>query len=196
MKKIYFLSISVFFLSVGLFAQDQKWSVEANYPISVGDELGNDTPAILDLGLKYRFLNLNKVKIGASINTGYFRQNHNYSVNEESFDFTETHWLIQPKLFAEFTIPSIQKLHPSIGLGYTFTESKNKGIAFNEPAELKRSPGGVSFNLGLSYDVTKRFFLQVQCDYTRSTGTVEGEGYTENIKDNLGFVKVGVGFRF
>ncbi|MUH35043.1 hypothetical protein D9O36_04255 [Zobellia amurskyensis] len=188
MKKIYFLTVSIFFLSASLFAQDKKWSVEANYPISVGDDLGADAPAILDLGLKYRFFDFNIVKIGASISAGYFRQNHNYSINEELFDFTETHWLFQPKLFAEFTIPSIKKLHPSIGLGYTFTESKNKGIAFNEPAELKRSPGGVSLNLGLSYDVTKRFFLQVQCDYTRSTGTVKGEGYTENIKDNLGFV--------
>ena len=56
MKKIYFLSISVFFLSVGLFAQDYKWSVEANYPIPSGEVYGNDPSGIIDFGVKYRFL--------------------------------------------------------------------------------------------------------------------------------------------
>ena len=195
MKKIYFLTVSVFFLSVGLFAQDQKWSVEANYPLTVGDELGNDAPGILDVGVKYRFLDFNIVKIGAGINAGIFKEEtQNYS--EPVVDIKETHWLIQPKVFAEFTIPGIQKLHPSVGLGYTFLQSKYKGIFPGAPDKTSTNLGGVSLNLGLSYDITKRFFVQAQYDYTRITDNREFEGQKYKFKQNLGYLKVGVGFRF
>ncbi|WKX78058.1 outer membrane protein [Zobellia laminariae] len=169
--------------------------MEANYPISVGDELGNDAPAILDLGLKYRFLDFNFVKIGAGINASVFKKESVDNSNLQLFDFKETHWLIQPKAFAEFTI-IIKKLHPSIGLGYTIYKSNYEGYFAGSSDLSKITAGGVNLGLGLSYDITKRFFLQVQCDYTRSIDRIEGEEFNYKNKDNLGFVKVGVGFRF
>ncbi|WP_298474845.1 hypothetical protein [uncultured Maribacter sp.] len=132
MKKNYFLIISVFFFSVSIVAQDKKWSVEANYPLSVGDELGNDAPGIADVGIKYRFLDFNIVKIGAGINTGVFKENIKSYTDPKTYDFDETNWIIQPKIFAEFTIPGIRKLRPSIGLGYSFIETKYDGLLPDE----------------------------------------------------------------
>ncbi|MGP1991627.1 outer membrane protein [Zobellia laminariae] len=197
MKKIYFLTVSVFFLSVGLFAQDQKWSVEANYPISVGDEIGNDAPGLLDFGIKYRFLDLKIVKIGAGINASVFKKNISDDFEPAFTDFDETNWLIQPKIFAEFTVPGIQKLHPSVGLGYTFLESHFKGEDyFFGSFDNTGSSGGINLNLGLSYDITKRLFLQAQYDYIREKDTYNYEGQDLKVKRNLGYLKFGVGFRF
>ncbi len=196
MKKFYFLAISAFFLNVTLFAQDYKWSVEANYPISVGDELGNDAPGIIDVGLKYRFLDFKIVKIGGGINVGIFKDNIRSFTDPETTDFDETDWIIQPKVFAEFTIPGISKLHPTVGLGYNFIESKYDGLFLNESIKNTNSEGGINVNLGLSYDISKRFFIQVQYDYTRNIDKFEFEGFDYEIKENLGFLKAGVGFRF
>ena len=197
MKKIYFLTVLAFFLSAGLFSQDYKWSVEANYPISVGDEIGNDAPGLLDFGIKYRFLDLKIVKIGAGINAGVFKKNISDDFKPVFTDFDETNWLIQPKVFAEFTIPGIQKLHPSVGLGYTFIESKFEGESFNLGSfDNTESSGGINLNVGLSYDIAKRFFLQAQYDYIREKDTYNYEGQDLKVKRDLGYLKFGVGFRF
>ena len=205
MKKIYFLSISVFFLSVGLFAQDQKWSVEANYPISIGVGLGNDASGVIDFGVKYRFLDFNIVKIGAGINAGVYTEDTKDYRDPSSYDFTGTHWLIQPKVFAEFAIPGVKRLHPSIGLGYTFVQSKYDGLFDYGPQEppfpgahkITESEGGISLNLGLSYDITKRFFVQTQLDVTRNIADkIKVEGETLKNIEHISLLKVGVGFRF
>ncbi|WP_289037967.1 outer membrane beta-barrel protein [uncultured Zobellia sp.] len=196
MKKIYFLSVLIFFLGASLFAQDYKWSVEANYPLSVGDELGNDAPGIIDLGVKYRFLDFNIVKVGAGINAGVFKENINDQVNPTNVDFDETNWLIQPKVFAEFNIPAVQKLHPSIGLGYTFIESKYDGFISNQSYKNTVSSGGINLNLGLSYDITNRLFLQAQYDYVRDNDTYDYNGANVGVNYNRGYLKFGVGFRF
>ncbi|WP_291869839.1 hypothetical protein [Maribacter sp.] len=94
MKKLSFLAILMFLCSVSLVAQDKKWSVEANFPISVGDELGNDAPGIVDVGLKYRFLDFNIVKIGAGLNVGVFKDNIKSYTDFELYDFDETNWVI------------------------------------------------------------------------------------------------------
>ncbi|MBT9186873.1 outer membrane beta-barrel protein [Zobellia russellii] len=205
MKKIYFLSALIFFLSASLFAQDHKWSVEANYPFSSGDDLGNDAKGIIDLGVKYRFLDFNIVKIGAGINTGIYKADTKDFNDPSSYDYTETHWLIKPEVFAEFSIPGAKKLHPSIGLGYTFVESKYDGVfdyGPNEPPfpgahKITESEGGINVNLGLSYDITKRFFLKTQVDLIRNVADkTKGEGETLRNIEHISLIKVGVGFRF
>ncbi|WP_276168536.1 outer membrane protein [Zobellia alginiliquefaciens] len=196
MRKFYFLTVSVFFLSVSVLAQDQKWSVEANYPLSVGDELGNDAPGIIDLGVKYRFLDLSIVKIGAGINAGVFKKNIDDQVSPTNTDFDETNWLIQPKVFAEFNIPALTKLHPSIGLGYSIIESKYEGLVSGESYKNTVSSGGLNVNLGLAYDITDRFFLQVQYDYISVKDTYEYDGTNVGVDYNLGYLKFGAGFRF
>lgn len=62
----------LYLVSITTLAQDKKWSVEANYPISIAGDLGNDNPGVIDIGIKYRFLDLKAGKIGAGFNTGVF----------------------------------------------------------------------------------------------------------------------------
>ncbi|MBU2997659.1 outer membrane beta-barrel protein [Cellulophaga baltica] len=196
MKNLYFLTISMFLIATSLCAQDQKWSIEANYPISVGEDLGNDVPGIIDLGLKYRFVDLNIVKLGASINAGVLNGNVGSGDFDNSIDFDETDWLIQPRVFTDITIPTLSKLHPSVGLGYTFIESKFDGSSFGESFDNTESFGGLNINLGLSYDIINRIFVQVQYDYVRSNYDYEVNDVEYENDQNLGFLKLGVGFRF
>ncbi len=178
----------LFAITCFAYAQDFKWSVEANYPISTGTEIANDIPGIIDLGMKYRFLDVGFSKLGVGINAGVFHDNIRSFDNPESFNFDETNWVIQPKVFMEFKIPSMEKLKPSVGLGYTFIKSKFNGdFLGNELPSLTES--GFNFNLGLSYDLTQRIFIQAQYDYVHYNP--ESEGF-----NNVGYLKFGGGFRF
>ncbi len=192
--KLFF--VFLFLISFKIFAQDQKWSVEVNYPISVGVDLSNDNPGIADLGVKYRFLDLNVVKIGVGLNVGAFHDRissfDNPTGGIERVNFKETNWLFQPKVFAEFQIPGVSKLRPSMGLGYALVRSNFDGALLNENFSVRESDGGLNLNIGLSYDLTKNLFFQAQYDYVRYN--IRNENISRN--DNLGFLKLGIGFRF
>ena len=169
-------------------AQDYKWSVEANYPISTGTEIANDIPGIIDLGIKYRFLDVGFSRVGVGINAGVFHDNIRSFDIPESFNYNETNWIFQPKVFMEFKIPSMEKLKPSVGLGYAIIRSKFEGDFFGN--ELPSSTnGGFNVNFGLSYDVTQRIFVQAQYDYIRYNPESRGNF-------NIGYLKFGGGFRF
>ncbi|MEL7268489.1 MAG: porin family protein [Bacteroidota bacterium] len=181
-------------ISICATAQDKKWSIEANYPISVGDELGNDNPAIIDLGVKYRFTKLGIINIGAGLNAGVFRDNITSVTEPILVDFDETNWLIQPKVFAEIQVPALPKLRPFVSVGYTIITSKFKGDLLVGDANVDSSTdGGFNLGFGLSYDVTKNFFILVQYDYVRNTIGIDG---FPDIKQDLGYFKIGVGYRF
>jgi len=109
MKQTLFFLTIVFF-SINALAQDQKWSLEASYPISIGNRIGNDNPGIGDLGIKYRFLNFDFVQIGVGLNVSLFKDRIQGFTIPETMDFKETNWIFQPKIFAEFHIPSMPRL--------------------------------------------------------------------------------------
>jgi hypothetical protein len=178
-------------VSVTTFAQDKKWTMEANYPISIAGNLGNDNPGVIDLGIEYRFLDLKVAKIGAGFNAGVFYDKLQSGLLDPatSRDFTETNWLFQPKLFSEFQIAGIPKLRPSIGLGYTFIRSNFKGQFMGETLDAGNSESGFNFNVGLSYDLSDKFFIQGQYDYIRYSQAPRPDV-------DLGFLKFGLGFRF
>lgn len=186
--KLKLLFLFIIFSSVTIYAQDYKWSVEVNYPISVGDKLGNDDTGIIDVGVKYRFLDLNLVKIGVGANVGLFRDNIVIGFLPETYNFDETDWLIQPKIFAEFKVPTLEKWSPSIGLGYTFVETRLKDNLDIGNVGGSYSTGDLNLSLGLSYDISKRFFAQAQYDYMKQKTKFE--------KRNQGFLKFGFGFKF
>lgn len=193
--KSLFLSLFLCATACIVNAQNLNWSVEANYPISVGDDLGNDNPGIVDIGLKYRFLDLGFGSLGAGINAGVFHDNHRTFAIPETFDFDETNWLIQPKVFMEFRIPGLQKLTPFVGAGYTIIESRFDGDfpGVGEDETQSSTDGGLNINLGVAYDITSRIFVQVQYDYIRNSVDL---GELPDIKQDLGYLKLGVGFRF
>ncbi|MGO4919830.1 outer membrane protein [Maribacter spongiicola] len=205
MKKIILASFLVF-SSFLVHAQDQKWSIEANYPLVANSNLQNDFNGVLDLGVKYRFANLGPVILGAGFNAAYLKNFNNFTYGSASgqdleFDYKAKQFLLQPKLFAELPIPGLSALRPQIGIGYTFSivdiyyDNGDQFIVDNTKTE-----GGLNLNVGLSYDISKRFFVQAQYDYLtiKFKGESEINGQTSNydFKEKTGFIKAGVGFRF
>jgi hypothetical protein len=180
----------LFLASLTTFAQDKRWSVEANYPISIAGDLGNDVPGIIDLGVKFRFLDFKVAQIGAGFNAGVLTDNINsFDGFPSPIEFRETNWLFQPKLFSEFQIRGISKLRPSIGLGYTFIRSSFEGRGGGLTFDNADTEGGFNFNVGLSYDITNKIFIQGQYDFIGISADFEEDRY-------LGFLKFGLGFRF
>jgi len=192
MKQTLFFLTIVFF-SINALAQDQKWSLEASYPIFIGNKIGNDNPGIGDLGIKYRFLNFDFVQIGVGLNVSLFKDRIQGFTIPETMDFKEKNWIFQPKIFAEFHIPSMPRLHPSIGLGYTQIDSRFRN---NTPANMSSFSvveDGFNLSLGLSYDISKKVFILVQYDVIFSK--TSNMDFTRSA-NNYGILKFGLGFRF
>ena len=102
--KLKLLFVFLFLLSIQAFAQDQKWSVEANYGVVPEDGFGGDEN-ILDLGFKYRLVDVSFMRFGFGINAGYSKDTF-----FDAFGGADTESLyIQPRLFSEFIIPGSEK---------------------------------------------------------------------------------------
>ena len=128
------------------------------------------------------------------MNAGVFRDNITSVTEPILFDFDETNWLIQPKVFAEIQVPALPKLRPFVSVGYTIITSKFKGDLLVGDANVDSSTdGGFNLGFGLSYDITKNFFILVQYDYVRNTIGIDG---LPDIKQDLCYFKIGVGYRF
>lgn len=191
------LLISLFLIfTINSFAQDSKFSVELNYPIPVDKNfVGQNYNGIIDLGLKYRFLDLDLFNIGASVNGGLLKTAKNGMLNQRDVNA----YTIQPRVFAELDIAAVKSLHPSIGLGYSFMIFSGTTIVGDRPGEVystnvTMTEGGFNLNLGLAYDITTRFFGQIQYDFIM-LGTKDG---IPKIKynTNVNILKVGLGYRF
>ncbi|WP_422082628.1 outer membrane protein [Ulvibacterium sp.] len=182
-------------LSLQAISQDKNWGVEANYPILLGDDYLQDYNGLLDLGLNYRFISLGVFDIGVGINGGIFRnvngRNSNIKIVGEAF-------YLQPRVFTEL---KLMRFRPSLGVGYSIW---NSGVEVEENGEIisdnSDSNGGLNLNLGISYDITKRFFVKAQYDFTRlnirDTFEQGGEAFDVEINENVDIIKLGVGFRF
>ncbi|RKN82673.1 outer membrane protein [Ulvibacterium marinum] len=182
-------------LSLQAISQDKNWSVEANYPILIGDDYLQDYNGLLDLGLSYRFISLGIFDIGVGINGGIFRnvngRNSNIKVVGEEF-------YLQPRAFTEL---KLLRFRPSFGIGYSIWNSRLEVEENGENViDSSDSDGGLNVNLGISYDITKSFFIKAQYDFTRLNirSTIEqgGEVFDLKINQNVDIIKFGVGFRF
>ncbi|WP_282160081.1 outer membrane protein [Ulvibacterium marinum] len=184
-------------LSLQAISQDKNWSVEANYPILLGDDYLDEYNGLLDLGLNYRFVRLGVFEIGAGINGGIFQnkngRNSNIIVDGKAF-------YIQPRVFTEL---HLRRFRPSFGIGYSIwnedIEADLIGDNF-EPFDYNDTNGGLNINLGVSFDITKHFFVKAQYDFTRlnirDTIEQEGEAFDFERNENVDIIKFGVGFRF
>ncbi|GAA4956697.1 outer membrane beta-barrel protein [Algibacter aquimarinus] len=178
--------------TINAFSQDSKFSIEANYPITIDNNfLGDDSYGIVDLGLKYRFAELNPVKIGVSLNGSVLIDNSNQ--NNSPQDFLVTTYIIQPKIFAELNVESVEKLHPFLGLGYTFMNfqlsGSNNGMDVSGESD---NLSGFGFNFGVAYDISNKIFIQVQYDFTKLN--------VDDVPDikfntNVNLLKIGIGFK-
>ena len=186
----------LFFISVYTFAQqDKKWSVEANYSIIPADGLGG-ADDIFELGIKYRLADFNFFNLGLSLNGGFSNEKFHFP----NVDGELNTYYLQPRIFSEFSIPGIEKLKPSLAIGYSIVNEDSSVVSLGEDFSGKNTNGGFNFNIGLSYDFTKRFFVQAQYDFinlnVKDEIDFEGETIQRDFTEKLNNIKLGIGFRF
>jgi opacity protein-like surface antigen len=188
--------ILLMFFTIKSFSQDSKFSIDANHPIAIGNNfLGQNYNGLVDLGAKYKFSDNKIVDIGASINFGFF-QNTKSGATALNQLFDVKVFPIQARIFAEFNIQNLKKLHPQIGLGYSiiiydavWRENTNADL----PADIDDNENGFNYNIGLSYDLTNKLFLQAQYDFIK-IGVEDGIP-DKSYNTNINILKFGIGYR-
>lgn len=193
MKQKLLLTLLLFF-SIKSFSQDSKFSIALNYPIPIDDNLiGQNYNGIIDAGLKFRFVNLEFINIGASFNAGMYKNTKENRV--QPFDITT--YIFSPRIYAEFNIKSLTKLHPSVGLGYSILNFRADVDGFNNQDGLSvsssESENGINLNLGIAYDITNKWFAQIQYDFIKIGVDNEVPDITYNT--NINILKIGLGYR-
>ncbi|WP_282031870.1 outer membrane protein [Winogradskyella eximia] len=192
LQKVILLLIGL--ISIKGLAQDSKMSVELSYPLPIDNNfVGDNYNGIIDLGFKYRFLEFNTIKIGGSLNIGYLKN----SKKANNQPFTVNLYPIQPRVFAELTLPSIPKFHTSLGLGYSLLLFKvaNNNVALNSNVSTDiQNESGLNINTGVAYDVTEKLMIQAQYDFVNIgvDNDVPDIAYNKNIN----ILKIGLGYRF
>lgn len=192
MKQKLLLALLLIF-SIKSFSQDSEFSIEANFPIPIGDNfLGQNYGGIIDIGAKYKFTELKMVSIGASINGGFLKNSKAHPNNMSNVNV----YTIQPRIFTELNIQSLSKLHPQIGLGYSFLIFKVKSNQIDSEfleSSLDFTDDGINLNFGILYDITDKLFLQAQYDFIK----IGVDSDIPNIKynTNINILKFGLGLR-
>lgn len=180
-------------LTIKTFSQDSKFSLELNYPIPIDKNfVGENYSGIIDLGAKYRFVNLNPINIGVSFNGGIVVNNSNQNNGFQHFKVTS--YVIQPRIFGELNLESIKKVRPTVGLGYTImvfeASGTNNGFDVSDASDTS---SGFNFNFGLAYDITEKLFAQVQYDFIKLG--VDNDVPDMKYNTNVNILKIGLGYR-
>jgi len=188
-QKLFFILLIIF--TVKSFSQDSKISFELNYPIPADNNfVGENYNGVIDMGIDYKFVDLSSINIGTSMNMGVISSNSNLNLSYPNQKINS--YLIQPRIFGEMNLAGIEKLHPSLGLGYTFMIFKAKDI--NDISTIpSNTDSGFNFNFGIAYDVSDSFFVQIQYDFIKLNENDELLNSTYNTNVNL--VKIGLGYR-
>ena len=194
MKQKWLVTLLLIF-TIKSFSQDSKFSIEAHYPIPLGDNfIGESYKGIIDVGARYRFSHLTFVNIGASLNGGVLRNDTNINDGFVDLDVRVISYMIQPRIFAELDLASITTLHPFIGLGYTFmifdASGAHNGV---DVSALDETRSGINVNLGVAYDINEKLSIQVQYDFVRLG--VNGEVLDSAFNKNVTLLKIGLGYR-
>ncbi|WP_053990460.1 outer membrane protein [Mangrovimonas sp. TPBH4] len=181
------------FVSLHIFSQERKSSLEINYPLAF-DEGYREFKGIIDVGYKYRFSEAELFVYGASLTFDYIQGSHRFS-NE---DLKRNYYFGHANAFAEMTIPSVERLHPYAAVGFTYLNYDYEYLygydLLLETRVRKKSAYGFNLKLGVQYDVTNSFFVQTYFHYVRvySKGEIDNKAFGINYNQ----LKFGVGFRF
>ena len=190
-QKILLMLLLIF--SIKSFSQDSKLSLELNYPIPIGNNfVGENYSGIIDIGTNYRLVDLNPINIGISLNGGVLVNNSNE--NNRFQNFKVTSYLIQPRIFGELDLESIDKFHPTFGLGYSIMLFETSGtINGFDISDTSDTQSGLNFNFGLAYDITEKLFVQAQYDFIKLG--VDNNVPNTKFNTNVNVVKIGLGLR-
>ena len=192
MKQNFLLTLLLIF-SIKSFSQDSKFSLELNYPIPIDNNfVAENYNGIIDIGVDYRLANLNPVNIGISLNGGVLVNNSNQ--NNGFRDFKVTSYVIQPRIFGNLDLESIDKFHPTVGLGYTIMVFDASGINNGfDVSDASDTLSGFNFNFGLTYDITEKLFVQAQYDFVKLR--VDNDVPDLKFNTNVTILKIGLGYR-
>ncbi|PID69838.1 MAG: hypothetical protein CR985_03735 [Flavobacteriales bacterium] len=192
--KTNYIFILLILMSFTSFAQNKKFSVEANYPLAISNGF-EDVNGIVDASIKYRFAEGELFKYGASFTFDYLKEKLPFNYQ----DLDKDYFFYHVNGFTEMTIPSAEKIHPFVGVGFTYVICKYE--YFNSMDHLfdiaeteKEKNPGFNFKLGIQYDFTNSFFVQSYFHYIRSF--YKSRFNNETIGINYNQVKFGIGFRF
>jgi opacity protein-like surface antigen len=175
------------------FSQDSKFSLELSYPIPIDQNfIGDQYSGVVDVGAKYRFAELNVIRMGASLNGGLLVNNSNK--NNGPLNFSVNAYMLQPRIFAELDIEALKKFRPTLGLGYTFMIFDVSGTLNGvDVSDENSNLDGLNFNLGIAYNISYKFFAQVQYDFVKIK--VEDDVPDVTYNTNINILKIGFGYR-
>jgi hypothetical protein len=192
------LIIVLFFLSLNAISQNKKFSVDVNYPLSIDNSEYSKTTGVVGGSFKYRFAETKAVRFGTSYTFDTFNEKTGISFND-----LKKHYFHHVDVFGEFNLNGNSKLHPFIGIGYTAIYEdyiyKIDNSFFNAPSTEGRSKdrkNGLNFNLGMSYDITNRFFVQTYFHFVKAFLKTDEYYYNQPKAINYNQIKLGAGFRF
>ena len=191
------LIASLFLMTQFSFSQVSNFSLEVNFPVTVGDNFfGEYYDGIVDIGAKYRVVNFSPINIGISVNGGYFKKEaEKRFIQEYPGDQPEyyeesdmTNFTILPRIFAELDIESLPKLRPFLGAGYSF-------LLFNAASHgsspsASTTENGLNINAGVYYLLTKSLFAQLQYDYI---ALLDSDIPTASKTKSVSIIKFGIG---
>lgn len=189
MKKAYLLFLLLF--SLNSYSQEyKKWSLEANYPVPADNNfIGRNYLGLVDIGVKYRFLEVAGFRFGAGLNAGILKFN-----NPDDFE----HYLLfcytlQPKLFVEFVVPNQPEFRPFVYAGYSFMIFRADGTNYtNDLYYSSQTLSGFNIGLGLAYDILDIFFIQLQYDFAKLE-IIDLARASTSYDTNVNLFKFGVG---
>lgn len=192
MKIIYLL-----FFTLVSFAQQKKTSLEINYPIPTGNNFIGKYKGVVDVGAKYRFSDQKDFLFGVSLNVNYLT----YSMTTPTINSNTKNFNFQPRLFGELKLKGLPRLHPALGLGYTFMKFSSNGdsipVGENPIFSFSYSENlsGINYNLSISFDFNSKFFAQVQYDGIKINSVPDGVPNTK-YNTSADLIKLGLGYRF
>lgn len=190
MKRTVIMAL-VLITSLNSIAQDQHWSATAAFPLATGDF---GYAGIADVGLQYRFIKVGPVALGGSAAVDFLKENDQGTL----INISRNAFLVIPRIFGELQLPGLKKLKPHIGVGYAWANFKNEvGITSSNLNE-----NGFNFNLGVAYDLTDLFFVQLQFDTTSIKEEVVIQNINQfrfetiDVRYSVDLFKIGIGLRF
>ena len=88
-----------------------------------------------------------------------------------------------------------------VGVGYSVVSNNFSGsISGTDFSDRSGADGGFNFDVGISYDISKRFFLQLKYDMillqVKDEVVFDDERINIDFRENIDRLKIGVGFRF
>ncbi len=197
MKRI--VLIFVYLITINSFSQDKKFNVELSYPIAIGDNFfaeGN-YKGYVDLGFGYNFLKKGNFNLGIEIRGSYYKRKHTGTLlTPMSFESPIINTIFtEPKIRVSYTIPSLEKLKFSTGLGYSFVwYNVNTGDVNIENYTIEDN--GFSINFSASYFLTDYIYALINYGFTKTQGSLLPEINKTSFNTNISTLKFGLGYSF